>query len=136
MLQYYSPTDLNMSETTHPAYADVSVFDADYGNNGAAGWVNCPSTASTGFNSRGDRWCIGQVLKINCWPAYSLYWNDTASKNHLACHELGHTIGFQHWLNQTSTCMIPNWYDDYQGEGPAVLHPNEIIEINWYYPAP
>jgi hypothetical protein len=127
MAQDYTPTDLNMYQTTVWSHADVYVYDYNYGQNGAAGWVECPPGAAQGINAFGDRWCKGQTLKYNYWAGYAPFWNDAPSRDYLACHEMGHTVGLQHWWD-AGTCMYPDWPD-----GPTVLHQYDKNEINWYY---
>jgi hypothetical protein len=139
MREDYGPTDLVLREQSeiNPS-TDVIVRAADYGRNGAAGWVWCPPKAPQGINSKGDRWCRRQQLHFNLNPSYAAFFNDSASRNYMACHELGHTIGLRHWGNPPhsdypagATCMnadVPN--------GPQNLHPWDIEEINLYYPKP
>jgi len=134
MNEDYSPTDLNMIQTSVPSHADVKVYDTDYGQNGVAGWVDCPADAPQGINGWGHRWCKGQTLKYNLSPVYSAYWNDAASRAHTACHEMGHTVGLFHFQN-TGSCMHGDWYYYYPSqEGPSNLHPWDVNELNWYYP--
>lgn len=110
----YSPTDLNVISTTSWSIADVLVYDADYGQNGAAGWVDCPTTAPQGIQADGDRWCKGQTLKYNLDAAYAPFWEDPGSRAYLACHEMGHTVGLRHWTG--NTCMYPD-----AANGPTIL---------------
>jgi hypothetical protein len=135
----YGPTDLVLREQSEiNRSTDVIVKAANYGQNGAAGWVWCPPKAPQGINTHGDRWCRRQQLIFNLNATYAAFWNDPASRNYLACHELGHTLGFRHWGNPPlsdgpvgATCMnsdTPN--------GPQNLHPWDVEEINRYYPKP
>jgi hypothetical protein len=132
----YDPTDLTMVEDARvTGRTDVIVFAGDYGENGAAGWVYCPSDAPQGVNPSGDRWCRHQELHLNLNPRYAVFFGDEASRNHVACHELGHTVGLRHWGNppQTSgsqvgaTCMNSNTPD-----GPTELHAFDVDHINDY----
>lgn len=135
----YGPTNLVLREQSEiTPSTDVIVRAGNYGQNGAAGWVWCPPSAPQGINSHGDRWCRRQHLYFNRNPAYAAFFADVASRNYMACHELGHTIGLRHWGNPPysefpvgATCMnadVPN--------GPQNLHPWDIEEINSYYPKP
>ena len=78
---------------------DVVAFSGDYGDNGAAGWVYCPADAPRGINRSGDRWCKQQELHLNLNPRYTIFFDDDPSRDHVACHELGHTVGLLHWGN-------------------------------------
>jgi hypothetical protein len=135
MADDYDPTALFVRE--HPALTsqtDVVAFSADYGENGAAGWVYCPSDAPQGTNAQGDRWCRHQELHFNLNPRYAIYLNDEGSRAYVACHELGHTIGLRHWGNPpessgpvAATCMNADTPD-----GPTDLSQAEIDHINAY----
>ena len=114
-------------------------FSQDYGDVGAAAWVYCPTDAPQGVNSEGDRWCRGQELHFNLNPRYAVFFEDDGSRDHVACHELGHTIGLRHWGNppvsvgpSAATCMNADTPD-----GPPNLHQIDIDHINAYrYVAP
>jgi hypothetical protein len=135
MAEDYDPTALVVRE--HPALTsqtDVIAFSADYGENGAAGWVYCPSDAPQGTNAQGDRWCRHQELHFNLNARYAIYLNDDGSRDYVACHELGHTIGLRHWGNPPessgpvgATCMNADTPD-----GPTDLSQAEIDHINAY----
>ena len=127
MNEDYNPTDMNMWSTTYWQTADVWVYDADYGQNGAAGWVDCPANAPQGVNARGDAWCKNQTLKYNITAAYRPFWEDAGSRAYLACHEMGHTMGLQHWWG-SGTCMFPD-----APNGPQNLDPVDRGHINGYY---
>jgi hypothetical protein len=74
---------------------DVRVADSDFGDNGAVGWVNCPSGATeTGANP--NRTCYGQRLNYNLYSGYANGWDTTFGGRFVACHELGHTVGLRH----------------------------------------
>jgi hypothetical protein len=135
----YNPTNLRaVAQARITPATDVIVYAADHGQNGAAGWVFCPSEAPQGITAQGDRWCRHQEMYFNLNPRYATYLADDDSRTHLACHELGHTIGLRHWGNPpyserpvAATCMnadVPN--------GPQNLHPWDIEEINRYYAGP
>jgi hypothetical protein len=139
MRRDYGPTHLVMREQSRiTPRTDVIVRAANYGQNGAAGWVWCPPSSPHGVNERGDRWCRRQRLFFNLNPTYRAFFADRASRDYIACHELGHTIGLHHWGNPPitdgparPTCMqadVPN--------GPTNLHRWDIEDINMYYARP
>ncbi|HEX2141372.1 MAG TPA: hypothetical protein VHK28_03705 [Candidatus Limnocylindria bacterium] len=117
---------------------DAVAFAADHGANGAAGWVYCPLDAPQGINHRGHRWCQRQEIHFNLNARYAVFFDDDASRDHLACHELGHTIGLRHWGNPPrtdgpagATCLnadTPN--------GPLDLHQADVDHILDYYASP
>ena len=135
----YDPTHLEMRiQTRITRRTDVIVRASNYGQNGAAGWVWCPPSSPQGRNEKGDRWCRHQRLYFYLNPTYAAFFGDRASRDYMACHELGHTIGLHHWGNPPitdgparPTCMqadVPN--------GPTHLHKWDIEDINMYYPRP
>lgn len=139
MREAYGPTALRMiEEEALSDRTDVIVLAADWGQNGAAGWVNCPADAPQGVNARGDRWCRHQELHFNLNARYGAFFADDDSRIHLACHEIGHTVGLRHWGNPpnsdgpvAATCMnadTPN--------GPVSLHQFDRDHIDAYYARP
>ena len=135
----YDPTYLRVRvQSQMTAATDVIVYAADHGENGAAGWVYCPPDAPQGMNANGDRWCQRQELHFNLNARYAAFFADRASRDYMACHELGHTLGLLHWGNPprsdgptAATCMSPDVPD-----GPSDLHQIDVEHISHYYAAP
>lgn len=135
----YGPTHLVTHEQSRiTPKTDVIVQAGNYGQNGAAGWVWCPPSSPQGVNAHGDRFCRRQRLYFNLNPTYRAFFADRGSRDYMACHELGHTIGLRHWGNPPisdgparPTCMQPD-----VPNGPANLHRWDIEDINMYYALP
>ena len=113
---------------------DVIAYSEDYGDNGAAGWVYCPADAPQGVNAQGDRWCQHQQMHFNLNPRYAIFFGDDASRDHVTCHEIGHTVGLLHWGNPpesaepaAATCMNSN-----TPNGPTGLDAIDRDHINAY----
>ena len=135
MAEDYDPTDLELIlQTAITPLTDVIAYSFDYGDNGAAGWVNCPPDSPQGLNANGDRWCRHQTLHFNINARFVDFFGDDASRDHVTCHELGHTLGLRHWGNPpqsaepvAATCMNAN-----TPNGPTDLHPIDRDHINAY----
>lgn len=131
----YGPTKLTtVVDETITDRTDVVAYSEDYGDNGAAGWVYCPADAPQGVNAQGDRWCREQQLHFNLNPRYAVFFADEASRDHVACHEIGHTVGLLHWGNPpesaeppAATCMNSN-----TPNGPTGLHQIDRDHIDAY----
>jgi hypothetical protein len=133
---YDEPTKLTMVvQASVDDDTDAIAFSDDYGENGAAGWVYCPTDSPQGVNPSGHRWCRQQEIHFNLNPRYGLFFDDDGSRDHVTCHELGHTLGLRHWGNPPetdeggvgATCMNSN-----TPNGPTRLHQFDIDHINSY----
>ena len=135
MAEDYDPTKLVMIEQPEiTSHTDVVAYSGDFGDNGAAGWTHCPPESRQGRNALGHRWCQEQTLWLNYNARYAAFFADDASRDHITCHELGHTLGLRHWGNPpqsaepaADTCMSANTPD-----GPPNLHQIDVDHINAY----
>lgn len=124
----YNPTDLHAYTNAADSLPDVRVWDEPYGNNGAVGWVDCPSNNTGTGGSHPNRWCRGQILRYNSsYTTTQLY--TEALRRRVACHEIGHTAGVNHETNALDTCMNPAWIVPTQTN----LNNHDRSHINSYY---
>jgi hypothetical protein len=74
---------------------DVCLMDADYGNNGVLGWVQCPTNVASG--SHPNMQCDLPLARLN-----EFFSGATGQYN--TCHEIGHTVALQH-TSDSSSCL-------------------------------
>ena len=156
----YNPTDLVAYWTTTDNYPDVWFWDWTWTTLpfGVAGRVDCPaSNTGIGWRAPGEyesRWCRGQIIRFN-WTGVLNYaslglvdidgsgvglplWQFS---EFVACHELGHTVGF--WdIDGGPTypsCMnyrssgLPDDYSDYWAPYLNSGDDREVEKINDHY---
>lgn len=100
------PTDLNTFLASTHSQADVSVNDSLDGSSAALALEQC-ITPSTVFPDRCNHAHVHHNLSITL---------SSAQKKSVACHELGHSIGFQEQLfDAGSSCMRTNYPVDNTG---------------------
>lgn len=96
-----SAVNFSSHRDENDAKPDVWIGDYDYGLNGARAWAACQPFGASGAaeDEGGDRanntgWCFGQQVRFN--EAYIGSNPAFYFRQHLACHELGHTVGMNH----------------------------------------
>lgn len=122
---YDAKTRIIGRTTTSSANADVIAADSNYGFNGVAGWVDCPASSPQG-GANPDHWCLQQWMRFN--SAYTPYFDDTASRNSTACHELGHTLGLNHDPATSGSCMTVN-----TPNGSQTIDAHDVAHIDGYW---
>ncbi len=102
---------------------DVRFFDGDYGTlNNARAWGTCEQGSQKGGTGVFS-WCTSQLVFYNN-GRYPNDYNSTAERDHMACHELGHTLGLRH--TTLPSCMFNPSADFTQGTN-TTLHDIDCI---------
>lgn len=99
--------------TCSDLFADVCVFDSNYGPNGLLGWTECIGTTS---GSHPSMECSLTRISIN-----EYYWPPA---QRTACHELGHSVGLRHSSESTSCMRSTN-----DGGTSAVLSTHDKVHL-------
>lgn len=97
---------------------EVKIYDDYYGDTGWAGRWYCARYGSVHFEV-----CEVGIVQFNL--SYSADYS-TNSKRHLACHEVGHSLGLAH--GSGSSCMVKGGYDY------RYFTSHDIGHINYFYP--
>ena len=123
----YEPTDLTAYAVTTSSCPDstydVCVYDADYGDNGLYGWNACAgSTSGTHPTQR----CSLDWVRIN------LRFSPPAKS--IACHELGHSVGLRHSLDQASCMSATGWSSDLTAHDRAHINATAPNNNVWAVP--
>lgn len=99
-MAYYGSYAGRLTMYSVTSNSDLNVQDLALG---ATGWwaaTYCHSSATYGGSDASHtRWCRPQILTYN--TSYSV---GVAQPYHLACHELGHSVGLRHY-NTDASCM-------------------------------
>jgi hypothetical protein len=129
MFTDYGPTNLNVNWTgaattcTTTNY-DLCVYDSDYGDTNWYGIYDCVGQSS---GSHPNMTCtLGRVrLNQHTGPGYVA---GVGISEYNACHEVGHSIGLNHNLDQTS--CVKRFID---GGNAPTLSNHDVEEINAHY---
>ncbi|MBL8932838.1 MAG: matrixin family metalloprotease [Kineosporiaceae bacterium] len=127
----YNPTDLTAYRNDGDPYPDVIVYDwyaAQFPD--ILAWVSCPTNNTGTGGTHPNRWCRGQNLEFNSYKYHNDYgyFDTTTQRRHVACHELGHTVGLRHSAETSSSCMPQS-----NPDGPTVISSHDINHINTRY---
>jgi hypothetical protein len=95
-------TDINVIPDT----VDVYTQQGNLPEVNAYAWGYCgPSASYGGSDASHNRYCQPQIINWNTWSAAANKVNTTNKYRHLACHEVGHTIGLRHRSTTPTTCL-------------------------------
>ena len=127
-------TDISaVVDTTLASYTDVAVWYWLEDPSLDVAFGTCSDTATIALpNVRYHMSCQPQDVLFQSTPAGIACWNDGSCRNHLACHELGHTFGLRHPadINLSTTCM------SYSRADPTVLRPHDEDHLEDCLPHP
>jgi hypothetical protein len=131
----YNPTDLSAYVDQSDPLPDVLVYDLDYGGGFPPAWADCPADNTSNTGSNPTRRCRGQKVRFNgSWEAS--YVNTASTREGLACHELGHTVGLRHSTSgEWNSCMEGMPHQNTSGlfYRHDVLHDHDKQHINATY---
>jgi hypothetical protein len=120
MTQLANDTDMTRDEvSSHTDAVDVVFANGDYGDTTWCGRYSC-------IDWRSPK-CFHSHININtrnnngCPTDYSAF-----QKKYVLCHEIGHSIGFNHEPSDRGTCMAEDWQW-------AVLSTHDKNHVNNHY---
>lgn len=107
----YDPTDINTVTSTDPnSGTDVVAYQQDY-----TVFCNQAWHSPGGSGVIGNTQCVSLVASNGRCQKHEIRFDEsfvstapTSWRNHLACHETGHTLGLSHRVSPVNSCM---WSD-------------------------